>query len=133
MLFVQRFNFELDLSVIGIDICIINKPMVLPAHHMTEQIWFESVCVFVCMLLSRMSEGLLSCCCSFISVTGIIDTPTHQQTGGQAVHMLLLLLLLMLSLEIHRSTCRLSLAQNCGLCVCRIGMILSIKMILFLF
>lgn len=105
--------------MIGIDLCcVINIQIFLPLHHITEQTWR----VFVCVVLSRMSGGLLSCCCcSFMSVTGIIDTPTHRQagrqtdrkSGGRAVHMLLLIL----SLGIH-STLAVSRSKLWAVCVC---------------
>lgn len=50
---------------------------VLPVNLKTEQIWV--------VIVNRMSGRLLSCCCcSFMSVIGIIDTPTHQQADRQA-------------------------------------------------
>lgn len=42
-----KMLFSVDLSVIGIDLCVINMQTVLPVRHMTEQIWLWIVCVCV--------------------------------------------------------------------------------------
>ena len=102
-----------------------NKPTVSPVHHMTEHIWLEVVCVceWVCLVLSRMSGGLWLCrCCSFMSVTGIIDTPTHRQAGSWAdcPHVAADTLMYQWYTLIHlefRAPC-MSLGQSFGLRVC---------------
>lgn len=72
-----NMSFYLKLSVIRIDLCIITKSTVLPLHCMAEQIRLEIVCD--CVLHEYDWHNRHT------------HLPTGRQTGGQAVHMLLLI------------------------------------------